>query len=392
MTAPQGESKRRPVAAVITEWRALSHADVILSRLLEPEAWGHRHPLGLELVAVYADQFPKNDLCRSLCGRHGVPIFPTITEAVGVGTRGVPVEGVLIIGEHGQYAANAREQRLYPRRRLFEGVVHAFRVLGRRVPVFTDKHLSYEWLSARWMYDLARHEGIPLMAGSSLPVAWREPEVSIPIGSELSGAFALGYADLDAYGFHALETLQCMVERRKGGETGVASVRCLSGKNVWEGLDTGLWSRDLLDALTPARRVALPSSREVKPLPSDTLFLVNYCDGLKAIVGMFDSVGECFAFAGRRRDVESPVACVFDLENQRPFGHFGHLVRAVEQMIVTGKPSYPVERTLLTTGVLSALLQSRVEGGTTIRTPHLSAIRYTPADWPYAPGRRGTPA
>src|SRR5205807_9848615 len=121
---------------------------------------------------------------------HDVPIFPTVTGAVGVGTRGVPVEGVLLIGEHGDYPTNARGQKLYPRRRLFEEVVHAFRVLGRRVPVFCDKHLSYDWPSARWMYDLARHEGIPFMAGSSIPVAWRSPALSLPIGSELTDAFA----------------------------------------------------------------------------------------------------------------------------------------------------------------------------------------------------------
>ena len=99
-------SAPKPVAAVVTEWRTNSHADVILSRLLEPEAWGHARPFGLKLAAVYADQFPQKDLCRSYCRKHGVPIFPTIAGAVGVGTRGVPVEGVLIIGEHGDYPEN----------------------------------------------------------------------------------------------------------------------------------------------------------------------------------------------------------------------------------------------------------------------------------------------
>lgn len=390
MNAVDGET--RLVAAVITEWRPRSHADVILSRILEPKAWGHTKPFRLKLAAVYADQFPATDICRSLCARHGVPIFPTVTGAIGVGTKGVPVDGVILVGEHGAYATNARDQKLYPRRRLFDDVVHAFRILGRRVPVFCDKHLSYEWLFARWMYDLTRHEGIPFMAGSSLPVAWRTPELNLPIGCEFADAFSLGYADLDAYGFHALEALQCMVERRAGGETGVASVRCVSGKDVWDGLASGLWSRELVDSLLPARRMAIPSSQSVRPLPTDTLFLINYCDGLKGVVGMFDSVGECFAFAARRRGADRPEGCVIDLENIEPFGHFGHLLRAIEHMVWTGKPAYPVERTLLTTGMLSALLQSRIEGGSTIATPHLAAIQYQPVDWPFAKGKRGTPA
>jgi hypothetical protein len=381
-----------PVAAVITAWRRHSHADVILGRLIEPENWGHKAPFGLKLASVYADQFPDDDLCRSLCRKHDVPIFPTIAGAVGVGTRGVPVEGVLIVGEHGDYPRNGRGQQLYPRRRLFEGVVNAFRALGRRVPVFSDKHLSYEWAFARWMVALARHEGFPFLAGSSLPLAWRVPDLELPMGVELSTALAVGYADLDAYGFHALETLQCMVERRRGGETGVASVRCLSGRSAWEGADAGLWPRDLFDALLPARRRVRPAAQPPTPRDRDAVFLVRYRDGLEAAVAMVDSVGECFAFAGRRAGTERAEAAVFDLEGHHPFGHFGYLLRAVEHLIRTGHTPYPVERTLLTSGLLSALLQSRSEGGTTIPTPHLAEVRYTPAEWPHATGPTGTPA
>jgi hypothetical protein len=319
----------RPVAAVITEWRHNSHADVLLSRLLEPDAWGHTRPYQLRLAAIYADQFPCNDLCRYYAAVHGVPIFETITGAVGVGTRTVPVEGVILVGEHGNYAHNSRHQRLYPRRRLFEGVVHAFRVLGRRVPVFSDKHLSYEWLFARWMYDLARHEGFPFMAGSSLPVAWRVPELTLPIGCELEGAFALGYSDLDAYGFHAIETLQCMTERRKGGETGVAAVRFVSGKAVWEGAEKGLWPKSLVDALLPSRRRVDADARPVQPRDDDDVFLIRYADGLEGAVGMFNSVGECFGFSAQVRGSAEPSTAVFALEKGRPFGHFGYLLRAI---------------------------------------------------------------
>lgn len=385
-------SEPRPVAAVITEWRTNSHADVILSRILEPEAWGHSKPFALRLAAVYSDQFSESDLCRSTCAKHGVPIFDTIQGAVGVGTRVVPVDGVLLIGEHGRYAHNNRGQTLYPRHRLFDGIVEAFRVLGRRVPVFSDKHLSYDWLLARWMYDVARHEGIPFMAGSSLPVAWRLPGLELPFESPITAALGLGYASLDAYGFHALETLQCMVERRQGGETGLASVRCLSGDAVWTGPTADLWPRDLLEALLPARRQVDSKAMPPTPRPTDAVFLLEYADGLKAAVAMLDSVGECFAYAGRRAGREAADAAVFDLEGNRPFGHFGHLLRGIEHMVLTGKPAYPVERTLLTTGALAALLQSRAEGGTTIPTPHLASIHYPPADWPFAPGRSGTPA
>jgi hypothetical protein len=393
MSQSQASGAPRPVAAVITEWRKNSHADVILSRILEPEAWGHQRPFALRIVSMYADQFPdQGDLCRPMCRKHGVPIFPTIRQGIGVGTSEVSVDGVILIGEHGNYPWNSKEQHLYPRRRLFDGVVSAFRSFGKSVPVFTDKHLSYEWLFARWMYDQARALGFPVLAGSSVPLAWRRPELSLPMGCELTGAFGLGYAGLDSYGFHTLEGFQCMAERRRGGETGVVSVRCLSGQAVWEGAKSGLWSPSLLEALLPARQAANPSAKAVTPRHDDTVFLIRYADGLEAPVAVFPSVGACFGFSGQRKGIDQPDTTIFDLDDGPRHQHFGYLTRAIEHLVVTGRSPYPVERTLLTTGILSASLQSRNEGGTTIRTPHLAEVRYQPVDWPFATGPTGTPA
>jgi hypothetical protein len=127
-------------------------------------------------------------------------------------------------------------------------------------------------------------------------------------------------------------------------------------------------------------------------MPRDTAYLIRYVDGLETAVAMLGSVGACFGFAAHRRGVSDPDTAVFDLQDGTPFGHFGYLLRAVEHMIQTGRAAYPVERTLMTTGMLSALLQSRSEGGTTIATPHLAGIHYEPVDWPFAPGPTGTPA
>jgi hypothetical protein len=384
-----------PVAAVITHWRRNSHAEVILDRLLEPRAWGHKLPFALKLASVYADQFPPDiDLCRSTCRKHGVPIYSTIREAIGLGSRRVAIQGVLLIGEHGAYPINPKGQWLYPRRRLFEEIVDAFRSLGGRRPVFSDKHLSYEWLFARWMYDVARHEGIPLMAGSSLPVTWRIPELQLPIGCDLEEAAACGYGNRDSYGFHALETLQCMVERRRGGETGVAAVRCISGAAVWAELQRSPSTRALIEAVYRIRHGSAFVMQPAIVRPEDCLFQIQHADGLKTTVGMFNGLGEIFGFAATRkgRAGSGTDAAVFALQDEKEFGHFGYLVRAVEQMIATGRPSYPVERTLMTGGVLSALLQSRAEGGTRIPTPHLAELRYEPVDYPFARGPVGTPA
>ena len=54
--------------------------------------------------------------------------------------------------------------------------------------------------------------------------------------------------DLEIFGFHALETLQCMAERRdrKGKPQGVAAVTYLEGDAVWKAGDQGVWSWELL--------------------------------------------------------------------------------------------------------------------------------------------------
>ena len=153
----------------------------------------------------------------------------------------------------GTIRVNERGQKLYPRHRLFREIADIFRNAGRSVPLFCDKHLSYSWDKAKQMYDWARELTVPFMAGSSIPVTVRTPELLIPSGATIKRAVQTGYGPLDAYGFHTLESLQCMVERRSGGETGVASVEMLEGDAVWQWHDgRGNWSKPLLEqALGP---------------------------------------------------------------------------------------------------------------------------------------------
>jgi hypothetical protein len=382
------EPKR--VAAVVTEYRRHAHADVLLSKILEGYNHDGRDLPHLRLVSLYVDQFPASDMSRALAQRHNFTIYDSVAGAVTCGRNEVAVDGVLIVGEHGRYPTNERGQTLYPRRRFLEEVTAVFERHRRSVPVFNDKHLGATWQDARWMFDRSRELMFPFLAGSSVPLTWRRPPLRLPRGADLVEAVQVGYGPFEGYGFHALEALQCLAERRRGGETGVRGVQCLQGEEMWRALDRGAFSRELLEAamaLVPAH--AQGDYRRLTSQARDAgVFLIEYRDGFKAAVAMLngwvhEGDGGAFTFAGKLRGQDRPLATHFYLQQPDPFAHFAYLLRAIEAMVLTGHPPYPVERTLLTTGILDAVMISKAEKNRRVETPYLD-IRYQPTDWPFA--------
>ena len=227
---------RPAIAALVTVYRKASHGQGIVDRFLDGYGWqGRHHQPKVDVVALYVDQKPKGDLSQERASRHpDLRIYPTIADALTRGTGKLAVDGVLLIGEHGSYPRNARGQTLYPRYEFFQQIVEVFRRSDRNVPVFNDKHLSWRWDWAKEMVETARKMGFALMAGSSLPVTWRIPSIDLPLGTPVSEALCVAYGGVDSYDIHGLESLQCMVERRRGGESGVTAVHAVRGSAVWD--------------------------------------------------------------------------------------------------------------------------------------------------------------
>jgi hypothetical protein len=373
------------VAAIVTEYRGYSHADVIVGRLLQ----GHILSLQetywprTQVVSMYVDQFPKSDLSRGMANQYGAQMAPSIEQALTLGTDQLAVDGVVIIGEHGDYPHNEKGQHMYPRRRFFEETVRTFEKTGKTAPVFNDKHLGFAWKDAKWMVDQARTMKFPLMAGSSLPTAWRKPDLEYPLEVDLEEGLAIGFGGIEAYGFHALETLQCMIERRRGGESGVRAVTCLEGDAVWQAARQGKWSRELLHAaLKPVKNK--PNGPPEELCKSPVAFLIEHTDGFHSSVVMLNGYSGSFGFAGKQRNKSTADATHFWLQEPE-FGHFAYLTHNIETMILEQRELYPPERTLLTTGILDAVMTSRHQGNLRLETPWLEQVKYRA---PEKPGRR----
>ncbi len=384
--------KRLKVAAVITAFTYRSHAQVILENFVGPYLFnGKWVSPGMDVVSMYADQFPAGELGRAFAAKYKIPIYQTINDALCLGGDKLAVDAVLSIGEHGEYPTNAKGQHEYPRKRFFDDIVAVFHRSGRAVPVFSDKHLSYRWDWAKEMYDTSRELKFPLMAGSSVPLAQRRPPLELPARAKITEAVSIHGGGFESYDFHGLEVLQSMVEARRGGETGVARVQFLQGDALWKAADEGLWSPQLAQAALDAEpNAGRPPAKELirppKPGDSGTPFvshgvLLNYRDGLRAMVlAAATGGGTHWHFACKLAGESQPRATSFYVgpwNNRNLFKAFSH---AIQTHFRERRAPYPVERTLLVTGILDAEADSRAQGGQPMDTPQL-AIAYRPRDY-----------
>ncbi|HEX5104601.1 MAG TPA: hypothetical protein VFV87_12360 [Pirellulaceae bacterium] len=374
-----GASRPLRVAAINSIFRLRSHSYHILGRMVYGfQKDGLHHQPNLQVVRMFNDQYPPDDLSRSFCQRKGIELCKTAAETLGA-RGGLDVDAVALIVEHGDYPLNEYGQVLYPRYEYFQEVVRVFEKAGKSVPVFVDKHLSYDHRHAAEMVATGKKLGFGMMAGSSLPVTWRVPQIEPPRETEFVEAVATFGFDRGApeiYFIHALEVLQCMLERRKGGETGIKSVVCLEGDAVWKAADEDRFSWPLVE-----EAVGRCQSANVGPIRENVTkpmaILLEYRDGTRgAVVNLIEATSE-FAFAGRIRGRSEPLSCCFYLPAPPGARFFDPLTWHIEQFFHTGQPPYPVERTLLTSTILDLALHSRKEDGRPQASEALD-IRYVP--------------
>lgn len=382
---PAAPRKRRPrVAVIFTVFTYRSHAHVIMENFLQPFYFnGQITDPGVDVVSFYGDQFPKTEMSRQVSKDYNIPIYDSIDQALCCGGKEMAVDAVLSIGEHGSYPRTKLGQTMYPRKRFFDEIVAVMKRSKKYVPIFNDKHLSYRWDWAKEMYDVTQKYNIPFLAGSSVPLAQRKPALELPPGKLIDEAIAIHGGPVESYDFHGLELLQSMIESRLGGETGVSKIQFFDSQQVKENVTKGYWSQELVNQAMKAELGYVPQDLahikgEDKIEPH--AIQVTYRDGTKGTVLRVGKDSTRWNFACQMKGESTPRASAFYVgpwENRNLFKALSH---AIQVHFRTGEAPYPVERTLLVTGMLEAAMQARESKSRILKTPHLE-FGYQPKDF-----------
>ena len=195
------------------EWRMLARTMQVVSMYLDAR------PHGGEGVHGVVRTVPEDraDLSEGRAKEFGFRLCNNIPEALRCGGTRLAVDAVLCVVEQDDYPRNHKDQVLYPRYDFFQQCVQVFEEERRAVPYFNHENLSFSYPEAKSMVEASERLKFPLLAGSSLPVTYRIPEVDIPLGAKVVEAVMVGVGTPDGMDFDALEAMQAMLERRAGG-------------------------------------------------------------------------------------------------------------------------------------------------------------------------------
>ncbi len=377
------------IAVVSATYRYLPAGEHIVDRFLVgyPSKGTWRHP-DMKVVSCYVDQKPADDQSAERAREFGFTVYPTVAEALRCGGARLAADAVLLIGEQGDYRRNDLGQVLRPQHQWFRQCVEVFEKDGRAAPLYSDGLLSHSFEQAKWMVDASQRLKFRMLAGSPLPVTWRLPDLELPLDCQVDSAVMVGIDGSETISFHALEAMQCMIERRAGGETGVRAVQMIEGDAVWKSGDEGRWSKELLTSalsrsdspqglsVTDGRTQDLVGNNQLpKLVKRPAACFIEYGDGLRATLLMLNGAVNDFTFAARLKGPARNVSTQFLRLPAPNDAHTAPLAAKIEELFETGRAPYPVERSLIVAGIIESCLKSRAYGGRRIETPHLN-VRY----------------
>jgi len=210
---------------------------------------------------------------------------------------------------------------------------------------------------------------------------------------EIDEALMVGCGSSDPMDYHALEAMQCMVERRRGGETGIKSVQLIEGDAVWQAGEQGRYSKRLLEAaLSRSDKIMGKTVEDARPqdlvgsgvlpkiVPQPAAYFIERRDGTRTTLLMLNGAVGDYTFACRLKGSDEILSTQFFLTPTPNVTYSAPLGAKIEEMFATGRPPYPVERTLVVSGILDSCLDSKVQGHARLDTPHLDVTYRAPAE------------
>jgi len=339
-----------------------------------------------------------SDLSRSRAEQFGFKIYRSIQETLRCGGDKIAVDAVLAIVDPDDYPMNDKGQVLLPSYDFFQQCALVFEEERHSVPYFNHNQLSFSYQEAQSMIKTAERLKIPILAGASLPVTWRLPDVDVPLGATVHEAVMVGVTGFNGTDFDALEAMQSMLERRKGGETGVKSVQLLEGDDVWDAGASGRWSKELLSSalsrsdtpmgltLLDGRTQDLVGNNVLPQLVKDpAAYCIEYNDGTRATLLMLNGAIKDFNISVKVEG-HGNISTQFFTPLPPNETYSACLAAKIEQLYTQKIAPYSAKRTLLTTGVLEAAMNSKHKLNQKLLTPHLAVSYAAPTESQYARG------
>jgi hypothetical protein len=358
---------------------------------------GGQRPAGAQGAATSSEPLgPMSDLSQSRSQQFGFRLSRNIPDALRLGGDKIAVDAVLTIVEQDDYPVDGKGRILLPSYDFFQQCAQVFDAEKHSVPYFNHKQLSFSFTEAQNMVKTAERLKFPLMAGSSMPVTWRLPDTDIPMGAKVSEAVMVGVGGFDGMDFDALDAMQSMLERRKGGETGVKAVQLLEGDDVWVARAANRWSNDLLSSAlsrsdTPLGLSVLDGRTQDLSAPgvleqlvaNPVAYCIEYNDGTKATLLILNGALRDYNISARVEG-HGLVSTQFFMTPPPNQTYSACLAAKINEMYQTRNAPYSVHRTLLTTGILEACLNSRHKLNQRLETPQLAISYKPPAESQYA--------
>ena len=224
---------------------------------------------------------------------------------------------------------------------------------------FVHGALAVTLAGANRLHSTAVERKVLLASGTSVTTTFRLPDVDVSESATLTEALIVVQGARPLAELSAMEGLSGVIAHRRGGESGIRSVRRLDGRDLWRAGDKGEWSWPLLnaaisrsntmqgDALTDARTQDLVGLGLVRKLARDPRgWIIEHRDGLRSTILVLDGVIADFNFAVGSRD-----GTVTSAQLYRPpapnRSEFDRLAGVLEDFFTTRKAPWLFERSLL---------------------------------------------